>query len=63
MNNPAFVDIADAAQSASLSDLEQLWGDQTQIVFADEATRAHYLENDCPLLLHEETSWYQPLCA
>lgn len=64
MNNAAIIaDAADAPPLVSLSDLEQLWGDLAQSPFADEQTRAHYMANDCPLLLIDEPGWQQPLCA
>ncbi|NNJ12911.1 hypothetical protein EKD04_021520 [Chloroflexales bacterium ZM16-3] len=51
-------------QSASLSDLEQLWGDGGLRAFSDESTRERYLETECPLpSLADEQIWQQPLCA
>ncbi len=58
------VEVASAPQSASLSDLETLWGAPAQNSFADESTRAYYLANGFPLLLSgDEQVWQQPLCA
>lgn len=55
---------ARAQQSASLSDLELLWGEVGLSTFADEETRERYLDSGCPLLSPtDEQIWQQPLCA
>ncbi|MBX0330264.1 hypothetical protein K2Z83_21585 [Oscillochloris sp. ZM17-4] len=55
-------------QSASLRDLERLWGGAGQGIVADEALREHYLASGCPLPPPppppaSESIWHQPPCA
>ncbi|NTV62390.1 MAG: hypothetical protein HGA65_02490 [Oscillochloris sp.] len=63
LNNPT-----PAPQSASLNDLERLWGDPGQSLFADEAWREQLLERGSPLPPPPPPPtppavWHQPLCA
>jgi hypothetical protein len=58
-----------ADQSASLSDLERLWGGAGPIDSADPAMRDRFLAIGCPLPPPPppppaaERIWYRPLCA
>jgi hypothetical protein len=68
MTDCTTINHTNAQQSASLNDLERLWGDLGQSAFLDQALRDLCLEHDCPLPPPppppaNQDIWHQPLCA